>query len=70
MIPELGHLLLILALAVALVQGVLPLAGAQRNRADWMALARPGAAVQCALVVGAFACLMAHRLVTAIAQDP
>ncbi len=59
MIPELGQLLLILALAVALIQGALPLAGAQRQRADWMALARPSAAVQCALVVGAFACLTA-----------
>jgi cytochrome c-type biogenesis protein CcmF len=57
MIPELGQLLLILALAVALIQGTLPLAGAQRQRVDWMALARPSAALQCALVVGAFACL-------------
>ena len=36
MIPELGHLILILALAVTLVQGVLPLVGAQVGRADWM----------------------------------
>ncbi|MEJ5999448.1 heme lyase CcmF/NrfE family subunit [Paucibacter soli] len=57
MIPELGQVLLLLALAVALIQGVLPLAGAQRGRADWMALARPAAAVQCLLVLAAFACL-------------
>ena len=31
MTAELGHLALILALLVALVQGVLPLVGAQRN---------------------------------------
>ena len=41
MIPELGHLLLILALGVSLLLGCLPLAGAQRGREDWMALARP-----------------------------
>jgi cytochrome c-type biogenesis protein CcmF len=59
MIPELGHFLLILALAVALIQGVLPLAGAQRNRADWMALARPSVYLQFVLVALAFALLMA-----------
>ena len=57
MIPELGHLILILALAVALVQGVVPLLGAQRGRADWMALARPGAYLQFALVALSFVCL-------------
>ena len=57
MIPELGQVFLILALAIALVQGVLPLVGAQRGRADWMALARPAAYLQFGLVVLAFACL-------------
>ncbi|MHB1200208.1 MAG: heme lyase CcmF/NrfE family subunit [Polaromonas sp.] len=57
MIPELGQLFLILALGVALVQGVLPLAGAQRGRADWMALGRPLAWSQFALVAAAFASL-------------
>ena len=38
MIPELGQLALLLALAVSLVQGTLPIMGAARNRADWMAL--------------------------------
>ena len=33
MIPELGHLALILALGLALVQGVLPLWGAARRNA-------------------------------------
>ena len=59
MIPELGHLLLILALGVALVQGVLPMVGAHQGRGDWMALARPGAYVQALLVLAAFACLTA-----------
>ena len=44
MIPELGQFALLLALGVALVQGTLPLVGAARGRADWMALARPGRA--------------------------
>ncbi len=59
MIPELGHLLLILALAVALIQGVLPLIGAHRDRADWMALARPATVVQALLVIAAMVCLAA-----------
>ena len=54
---ELGHLALILALLVALVQGVLPLIGAQRGRAAWVALARPAAQTQFVLVALAFAAL-------------
>ena len=42
-IPELGQLALIIALGVALVQGVLPLIGAQRGLPAWIALARPAA---------------------------
>ncbi|HEY2927022.1 heme lyase CcmF/NrfE family subunit [Piscinibacter sp.] len=57
MIPELGRIALLLALAVALVQGTLPLVGAARGRSDWMALARPAARTQFALVAIAFACL-------------
>ncbi len=59
MIAELGQVALLLALAVALVQGSLPLAGAARNRADWMALAKPAAQTQCLLVMLAFGCLTA-----------
>ena len=59
MIPELGQFLLILALGAALAQGVLPLAGAQRGRADWMVLGRPLAWAQFALVLAAFVCLAA-----------
>ena len=57
MIPELGQVALLLALAVALIQGTLPLVGAARGRADWMALARPAAQTQFLLVAFAFVCL-------------
>ena len=48
--PEIGHLLLWLALGVALVLGIVPMAGAARARADWMALARPAAGLLFLLV--------------------
>ncbi len=57
MIPELGHFLLWIALGTAAVLGTMPLVGAARNRADWMALARPSARVLFALVAVAFVCL-------------
>ena len=57
MIPELGHFALWLALGVSLVQGILPLVGAQRGRSDLMAMARPGARTLFALIAFAFACL-------------
>ena len=57
MIPELGHFALILALIVALVQGVLPLIGAQRGNSQWIALARPAVQTQFLLVAFAFGCL-------------
>ena len=59
MIPEFGHFALILALCTALVQGTLPLLGAQYGRADWMALARPAAQVLAWLLLIAFGCLTA-----------
>jgi cytochrome c-type biogenesis protein CcmF len=58
MIPELGQVAIALALAVALVQGTLPLAGAARGNLAWMALARPAAQVQALLVAFAFGCLI------------
>jgi cytochrome c-type biogenesis protein CcmF len=57
MIPELGQIALLLALAVALIQGTLPLAGAARGREQWMALARPAAQTQFLLVAFAFIAL-------------
>ena len=63
MIAEAGHFALVLAFFVALVQAALPLAGAARNDASWMALARPAAYVQFLLVAFSFACLT-HAFVT------
>ena len=57
MIPELGHFALILALAVALVQGTLPLVGASRNDLRLMALGRTAALTQAFLVLLAFGAL-------------
>ncbi|RLJ68445.1 heme lyase CcmF/NrfE family subunit [Sulfurisoma sediminicola] len=57
MIPELGHFALIVALPVALILGILPLIGAQRGNAAWIALARPAAQVQFLLVAFSFGCL-------------
>ncbi|MEH3023468.1 MAG: heme lyase CcmF/NrfE family subunit [Pseudomonas oryzihabitans] len=58
MIAELGQLCLLLALAMALVQGTLPLLGAWRGQLDWMRLARPAAFGQCLFLVLAFAALV------------
>ena len=43
MIPEFGHYALILALCVAIIQGILPLVGAHQGRREWILLARPAA---------------------------
>ena len=58
MIPEIGNLALILALCLALVQGIVPLAGAARRDIGWMRLAGPAAQGQFAFVVIAFALLV------------
>src|SRR4051812_31075834 len=57
MIPELGQFALALALAISLVQTVLPIAGAARGNAAWMAVARPAAQTLAVLVAFAFGCL-------------
>ncbi len=57
MIPELGHFALILALAMALAQSVLPLIGASTGNRHWMAMARPSARGQFLFVVLAYAAL-------------
>ncbi|EPO8350630.1 heme lyase CcmF/NrfE family subunit [Pseudomonas aeruginosa] len=57
MVPELGHLALILALCLALVQASLPLVGAWRGDRQWMSLAQPAAWGQFAFLLFAFACL-------------
>lgn len=57
MLPELGQILLLCALLAALLQAVLPLWGAQSQRGAWMAVARPAAFAQLALIAGAFVLL-------------
>src|ERR1700751_6024823 len=57
-IPELGHYALILALAVAIVQGTLPFVGASRGDLRLMALRRAAPLTQAFLVIGAFLALM------------
>jgi cytochrome c-type biogenesis protein CcmF len=57
MIPELGHFSLIIALAMAFTQGVLPMWGAARGNNVLMGLARPVAAGQFIFVGLAFASL-------------
>ncbi|QDF99498.1 c-type cytochrome biogenesis protein CcmF [Azoarcus sp. DD4] len=57
MIPELGHFSLVLALVLALVQAVVPLVGAHRNRLALMAVARPAAQGQFFFVALSFALL-------------
>ena len=57
MIVELGHYALILALLVALLQGVLPLIGTITRNWHWQSLARPAAVMQFILVSLAFAAL-------------
>ena len=59
MLPELGQILLVTALLMAVLQTVLPLWGAHRGRAMWMAVARPAAYAQLALLLGAFGVLTA-----------
>ncbi len=57
MIPELGHLAMILALCFALVQATVPLFGAWRGDRQWMALAQPAAWGQFFFLVFAFGSL-------------
>ncbi|MCA0240399.1 MAG: heme lyase CcmF/NrfE family subunit [Proteobacteria bacterium] len=59
MIPELGHFALVLALFVSLALAVLPIVGAARNDAAWMALARPATQALFGAIAVAFFCLMA-----------
>jgi cytochrome c-type biogenesis protein CcmF len=57
MINELGHFALVLALAVALAQAVVPMVGAHKGWRDWMALSIPAAGLQFLAVALAFAAL-------------
>ena len=57
MIIELGHFALILSLAVAIVQGTVPLIGAHKRWYGWMAVAEPAATIQFLLVAASFGAL-------------
>ncbi len=57
MITELGHVALILALGVAIVQTIVPLIGASRGWTGWMALAAPAASLQFLFTAAAFGAL-------------
>lgn len=57
MIPELGHFSLILALAVTLVLGIVPLWGASCSNRQLMAMARPASRCLFLLVLLSFSCL-------------
>lgn len=57
MVPEIGHFALILAMCVAIVQGVVAIAGAQLGIKSWVALAKPAAQAQFLFIVVAFGCL-------------
>jgi len=57
MIPELGHFALIIAFAIAIVQSILPLIGAQKNNAALISMARPAAMAQFLFVGLSYAAL-------------
>ncbi len=57
MIPEIGHFALILALCLAIIQGILPLIGAQKKISSWVEVAAPAAIGQTIFIMISFACL-------------
>ena len=63
MIYELGHVAMILGLAMALAQSILPLIGAQTGNVAWMSLARPSAWGQFLFLAISYGCLT-HAFIT------
>ena len=57
MLPELGHVALLLALLFSALQGITGLTGAHRGKESWMAVARPAALAQLVLVLVAYLAL-------------
>jgi len=57
MVPEIGQFALIIGLSIAIMQAVLPLAGASLGIRRWVALAKPAALGQFLFVAIAYACL-------------
>ncbi|MDI6746659.1 MAG: heme lyase CcmF/NrfE family subunit [Rhodocyclaceae bacterium] len=64
MIPELGHVALIVALQLALAQGIFGLVGASRDKTAWMAMARGAAGGQLLFVALGFLALVWSFLVS------
>jgi cytochrome c-type biogenesis protein CcmF len=58
MIPEIGHIALITAFVITLLQCIVPLWGAYTQRRQWMSIARPTAYAQCLMIFIAFICLI------------
>ena len=57
MVAELGHMALIIALVLAMVQAVIPLVGAHKGIASWVALAKPITLAQTGFMAIAFGAL-------------
>ncbi|MEL6685755.1 MAG: cytochrome c biogenesis protein CcsA, partial [Pseudomonadota bacterium] len=57
MLIELGHFALILAFGIAIIQMIVPMVGAHRGNAGWMAMAEPAATAQFLLTAFSFAVL-------------
>jgi cytochrome c-type biogenesis protein CcmF len=57
MIPELGHLSLVIALCIAIAQSVFPMLGAQTDNKAWISMAKPAAFGQLLFLIIAFICL-------------
>src|SRR5262249_11220890 len=64
MIAEIGHYALVLALALALIQSVAPVAGARLRDHTLMAVAGPTALVQFLFVATAFGALIACHVLS------
>jgi len=57
MIAEIGHFCLIIALFMAIIQGVLPIFGVHRSISGWVAVARPAAYAQLLFMLLSYGCL-------------
>ena len=57
MIPELGHFALILALCMAVVQGLFPILGTVKGNDAWVAMAKPAALAHLLFITIAYGCL-------------
>ena len=57
MIPELGHVALVLALVTAGAQAFFPIIGAHKGIRSWINVARPAAQAQLLFMLVAYGCL-------------